>query len=125
MKTAIELAEGKPSSIDDDLYAWATEASAMLLRQAGQIERLQADLTTQAEINRHLARENAVERDALKADAERLDLLESTFFAKRWNGVIDSGSQTTWRIVPGYQHSTHLMIGRTFRAAIDAMKGKS
>lgn len=61
--------------------------------------------------------------DALKADAERLDLLESTFFAKRWNGVLDSGSRTTWCIVPGYQHSTHSMVGHTFRAAIDAMKG--
>lgn len=60
--------------------------------------------------------------DALKADAERLDLLESTFFAKRWNGVLDSGSRTTWCIVPGY-HSTHSMVGHTFRAAIDAMKG--
>ena len=65
------------------------------------------------------------EVQALKADAERLDLLESTFFAKRWNGVIDSGSRTTWYIVPGYQHSTNQMVGHTFRAAIDAMKGKS
>ena len=43
MKTAIELAEDKPSSIDDDLYAWATEAAAMLLKQAEQIEALKAD----------------------------------------------------------------------------------
>jgi len=61
------------------------------------------------------------EVQALKADAERLDLLESTFFAKRWNGVLDSGSRTTWCIVPGYQHSTHSMVGHTFRAAIDAL----
>ncbi len=76
---------------------WAIDGAAMLLQQAEQIE-------------------------ALKADAERLDLLESTFFAKRWNGVLDSGSRTTWCIVPGYQHSTHSMVGHTFRAAIDAMR---
>ncbi len=108
MKTAIELADEFPeqnlANIEPDaanlLNGWGIEAVAMLLHQADQIE-------------------------ALKADAERLDLLESTFFAKRWNGVIDSGSQTTWHIVPGYQHSMHRMVGHTFRAAIDAMKGKS
>jgi len=97
MKTAQELAHRLAHGYPT---AERKEAAAMLIQQATQIE-------------------------ALKADAKRLDLLESTFFAKRWNGVIDSGSRTTWCIVPGHQHSTHLMVGHTFRAAIDAMKGKS
>lgn len=46
----------------------------MLRQQARENERLQADLTTQAEINAavtQLARKNAVECASLKADAER------------------------------------------------------
>ena len=70
MKTAIELANGKPSSIDDDLYAWATEAAAMLRQQAEQIEKLGDDLLAQS-----LAYSNEIK--SLKADAARLDLLEA------------------------------------------------
>lgn len=98
MKTAIELADAIDNS--EETTGFERRCASML---------------------RTLSQEN----EALKADAERLDLLESTFFAKRWNGVIDSGSRTTWYIVPGYQHSTNQMVGHTFRAAIDAMKGKS
>ena len=70
MKTAIELANGKPSSIDDDLYAWAIEAAAMLRQQAEQIEKLGDDLLAQS-----LAYSNEIK--SLKADAARLDLLEA------------------------------------------------
>ena len=110
----------------------AHEAAAMLIQQAEQIEALTKMLVISDDTHQTWMKANApsgwiddlrIERDALKADAKRLDLLESTFFAKRWNGVIDSGSRTTWYIVPGYQHSTNQMVGHTFRAAIDAMKG--
>jgi hypothetical protein len=55
-------------------------------------------------------------------DAERLDFLEHKLFGKKWNGVIDSGSKTYWQIWSGYQHITQVMVGHTFRQAIDAAR---
>lgn len=53
-------------------------------------------------------------------DAERLDWLASQLFGSRWNGVIDSGSQTHWGVAPDIRHKAHHMIGNTFRDALDA-----
>jgi len=59
----------------------------------------------------------------LEADAKRLDFVEGRLFGKSWNGVIDSGSRTDWRIASDYRHTTQKMVGHTFRDALDnAMK---
>jgi hypothetical protein len=59
----------------------------------------------------------------LEADAKRLEFVEVRLFGKSWNGVIDSGSRTDWRIASDYRHTTRKMVGHTFRDAIDnAMK---
>jgi len=59
----------------------------------------------------------------MEADARRLEFVESRLFGKSWNGVIDSGSRTDWRIASDYRHITQKMVGHTFRDAIDnAMK---
>jgi hypothetical protein len=59
----------------------------------------------------------------LEAEAKRLDFVESRLFGKSWNGVIDSGSRTYWRIASDHRHITQKMVGNTFRDALDnAMK---
>jgi hypothetical protein len=59
----------------------------------------------------------------LEADAKRLDFVEGRLFGKSWNGVIDSGSRTYWRIASDHRHITQKMVGHTFRDALDnAMK---
>jgi hypothetical protein len=59
----------------------------------------------------------------LEADAKRLEFVESRLFGKSWNGVIDSGSRTDWRIASDHRHITRKMVGHTFRDALDnAMK---
>jgi hypothetical protein len=59
----------------------------------------------------------------LEAEAKRLDFVESRLFGKSWNGVIDSGSRTYWRIASDHRHITQKMVGHTFRDALDnAMK---
>jgi hypothetical protein len=55
----------------------------------------------------------------LEADAKRLDFVESRLFGKSWNGVIDSGSRTYWRIASDHRHITQKMVGDTFRDALD------
>jgi myosin heavy subunit len=59
------------------------------------------------------------ERDELRRDAERLDLI-AQLFEHKWNGVIDSGSRTDWSLVGPYRHVVAKMEGKTFREAIDA-----
>ena len=59
--------------------------------------------------------ENAV----LKADSERLNRVCELFFYSSWNGVIDSGSRTSWHIVGPYRHTLAKMEGKDFRKAID------
>lgn len=63
---------------------------------------------------------------AAQTDAEQLDWLERKLFVRTWNGVIDSGSNTRWRVADGdYRRMAATMNGDTFRAAIDAaMKGQ-
>jgi len=119
MKTAQEVATELHELVDLHTHAYdvCNRAYLMLHSQVKEIERLQADLTTQAEINRHLARENAAERDALKADAERWKTIKPHFYFDNegshefWNCSISSESWTVDGVVPD--------------AAIDAMKGKS
>ena len=53
-------------------------------------------------------------------DAERLGWLEKHVFVHKWNGVIDSGSRTSWSVAGDYRHKTHHMNGTKFRDAIDA-----
>ena len=60
------------------------------------------------------------QRDELLADAERLDWISRALFQKWWNGVVDNGSRTYWRIVGDYRHTVSKMEGVEFRAAIDA-----
>lgn len=66
------------------------------------------------------------ENDALRTrlaevekDAARLNWIQRHLFVHKWNGVIDSGSQTRWDIWGGYRHITATMIGNTFGEAID------
>jgi DNA repair exonuclease SbcCD ATPase subunit len=62
------------------------------------------------------------ERDAYKADAERVDWLEK-LFAPSWDGTI--GRPRTWTLVGHWRHIVKNMRGHSFRDAIDAaMKGK-
>lgn len=59
----------------------------------------------------------------VEKDAARLNWIQRHLFGHKWNGVIDSGSQTRWDIWVGYRHITATMIGNTFGEAIDnAMK---
>ena len=59
----------------------------------------------------------------LRADAERLEWIESKLFGHKWNGVIDSGSRVNWSIAADFRHTTQRMVGNTFRDAIDAARG--
>lgn len=58
--------------------------------------------------------------EAVQGDAERMDWMARHFFTHRWNGVIDSGSQTHWGVAGDFRHTAHHMVGNTFREAIDA-----
>lgn len=55
----------------------------------------------------------------VEKDAARLNWIQRHLFVHKWNGVIDSGSQTRWDIWGGYRHITATMIGNTFGEAID------
>lgn len=57
------------------------------------------------------------ERDAME---KRLNWIRRNLFGHKWNGLVDSGSQTKWDIWSGYRHETAKMIGNTFQDAIDA-----
>jgi hypothetical protein len=59
------------------------------------------------------------EKSELQAD---LDWLQRNLFGHSWNGVVDSGSKTTWSIWTGYRHVTVNMVGDTFREAIAAAR---
>ena len=75
-------------------------------------------LTLLADLDALRTRLAEVERDAL-----RLNWIQRHLFGHKWNGVIDSGSQTRWDIWSGYRHITATMIGNTFSEAIDAAIG--
>ena len=112
MKTAIELAEDKPSSIDDDLYAWATEAAAMLCQQAEQIEALikeRDDVYVQS-------LQFGAENKELKADAERYQW----YVAQLESGNLDKLEEAFRNM-----ERVEIVTKQMFDAAIDAMKGKS
>ena len=108
MKTAIELAADKPSSIDDDLYAWATEAAAMLRQQAEQLSAWLAANGPGGWIDdlRNKCEALEITNDALKADAARYRWLRENINVK----------VSHWFCTEG---------GKQLDAAIDAMKGKS
>lgn len=59
---------------------------------------------------------------ALREDSERLDCIGKMLFNCQWNGVVDSGSKVTWRMVSDYRHKVAKMEGTTFRAAIDSVR---
>jgi len=89
------------------------EATAPLLARIAELEK---ELAFTNEMNDQL-------REQLEADTKRLDFVESRLFGKSWNGVIDSGSRTYWRIASDHRHITQKMVGHTFRDALDsAMK---
>lgn len=54
----------------------------------------------------------------------RLAWIEQKLFVSRWNGVVDSGSQTTWQIAPDWRHTVAKMVGHKFGDAIDAAIAK-
>ena len=56
----------------------------------------------------------------IEKDSERLAWVERRLFDKSWNGVIDGGSRTHWRIAGDIRHTTQKMVGHTFRDAVDA-----
>jgi len=118
MKTAQEVATELHELVDLHTHAYdvCNRAYLMLHSQVKEIERLQADLTTQAEINRHLARENAAERDALKADAERYRWWVTQVEHKDFENL-----EKAFKSMEAREDVTKQMMD----AAIDAMKGKS
>ena len=69
------------------------------------------------------------ELESQKSDLTRLEWIEKELFQSHWNGVVDAGSKTHWRIVESYRHTVAQMEGATFRKAIDAaiakLKGQS
>ena len=66
---------------------------------------------------RNLASAHHAEVAQLEA---RLAWIEQKLFVSRWNGVIDSGAQTTWQIAPDWRHTVAKMVGHKFGEAIDA-----
>lgn len=68
--------------------------------------------------------EATARREALK-DAVRLDAIHRAMFQSEWNGVIDSGNKTHWRVTSDYRHFVQNMEGVDFRQAIDAAIEKS
>lgn len=91
-------------------------AARMLETQAAELAALKSDMAVYV----LACSEQATEIEALRKDAERLDWLYQKLFVSKWNGVIDSGSSTSWHIAGDYRHTTVKMDGATFRDAIDA-----
>jgi hypothetical protein len=110
--------EGMESAKESPLFmrfarAVEAEATAHLLARIAELEK---ELAFTSEMNDQL-------REQLEADTKRLGFVEVRLFGKSWNGVIDSGSRTDWRIASDHRHITRNMVGHTFRDAIDnAMK---
>ena len=69
------------------------------------------------------------ERDELRAlldkQTQRLNAIRFAMFQSHWNGVIDSGSRTHWRVTSDYRHFTQKMEGDGFGEAIDAAIAKA
>lgn len=66
---------------------------------------------------RTLERENASLRLRLQFFEKMID--------HHWNGVVGSGSQTTWQLAGDYRRKIALMQGPTFYEAIDAALDQS
>jgi len=95
------------------------EATAPLLARIAELEKEMAFIN---EMNDQLREQNDLVGQAcaeLEAEAKRLDFVESRLFGKSWNGVLDGGSRTDWRIASDYRHITQKMVGHTFRDALD------
>jgi hypothetical protein len=150
MKTAIELADEFPeqnlANIEPDaaylLNGWGLEAVVMLLQQAEQIEQLEVERLRLAgevsnrnqralEGDKSTAAFNTlydefealrVERDALKADAERYRWMRTN--SKSWSWT---PSQYNIDIVSGFAAGGTGYLGHSFEDAINiaSMKGKS
>ena len=88
---------------DERLYL---EADELMCEAADRIEQLESEL------------------ESHKSDSTRLDWIEKELFQSHWNGVVDSGSKTHWRIAEYYRHTVAKMEGATFRKAIDACISK-
>jgi hypothetical protein len=54
---------------------------------------------------------------------KQLTFIES-LFERKWNGVVGSGSKSTWHIKGDYRHRIANMHGETFGEAIDAARGE-
>jgi hypothetical protein len=115
----------QPSDSPDWWFARAIEAEATAPLLA-RIAELDKELAFTNEMNDQLREQNDLVGQAcaeLEADAKRLEFVESRLFGKSWNGVIDSGSRTDWRVASDHRHITRKMVGHTFRDALDnAMK---
>jgi len=102
---------------------YASKATAPLLARIAELEKANEAFAARQEWWNSLMFELEQKVAELEADAKRLEFVESRLFGKSWNGVIDSGSRTDWRIASDYLHTTRKMVGHTFRDAIDnAMK---
>ena len=55
-----------------------------------------------------------------RKDADRIDWLTGTLFVARWNGVVGSGSRTSWTIPGDWRYTCATMTGNDLRSAIDA-----
>lgn len=75
-----------------------------------------------------LASDNCVrlerELEDARRDAERLEWVGMSLFESSWNGVIDSGSKTHWRVRGDHRHTAQRMVGESFAAAIDAARNQ-
>ena len=124
MKTVQQMLDLKPTTLCPALYKWSIKAAAMLLQQSEQIEALTKMLVISDDTHQMWMKANApgewiddlrIERDALKADAERWKTIKPHFYFDNegghgfWNCSISSESWTVDGIIPD--------------AAIDAMKG--
>lgn len=62
----------------------------------------------------------AARAEGAEQQTKRLRWIESALFERHWNGAIDGGSRTYWRLAGNYRHATAHMVGDTFDEAVDA-----
>jgi len=100
------------------------DLQAKIVEQSVEIERLKTVPMKYRRMafNAQLQEENTQQAaliERCEKDVARINWLE-TLFVKSWNGAIDSGSVTYWRLADDFRHRLQNMNGETFRDAIDA-----
>jgi hypothetical protein len=115
--------ESTKATLTSIARAIEAEATAPLLARIAELEQANEAFAARQEWWNSRMFELEQKVAELEAEAKRLDFVESRLFGKSWNGVIDSGSRTYWRIASDHRHITQKMVGHTFRDALDnAMK---